>query len=197
MGKSAVGAGRPRASAHKGRGHHSRSSARRRALRRESILGRAVRGIDGERKPLHAAGRACAVEQHARLLPGWESLTPGSRRTDLGGLRARSTGTDGGGLPQPECLHSGSYWKPTGDGVAARRRLRRGFWQLAAVRRHQSRSQRRRRRRVGDPPAEPVWLPAPLEFQCWRELGAREQTVALFLYGSLIPNPETQETKDI
>ncbi len=26
---------------------------------------------------------------------------------------------------------------------------------------------------------------------------AREQTVALFLYGSLIPNPETQETKDI
>src|SRR6188474_954366 len=106
MGKSAVGAGRPRASAHKGRGYHSRSSARRRALRRESILGRAVRGIDGERKPLHAAGRARAVEQHARLLPGWESLTPGSRRTDLGGLRTRSTGTDGGGLPQPECLHS-------------------------------------------------------------------------------------------
>jgi AcrR family transcriptional regulator len=26
---------------------------------------------------------------------------------------------------------------------------------------------------------------------------AREQSVALFLYGSLIPNPETQETKDI
>ena len=56
-----------------------------------------------------------------------------------------------------------------GGGFAGR------IWQLAAVRRHQPRSQRRRRRRVGDSPAEPVRLPAPLELRRRREVGALEQ----------------------
>ena len=52
-------------SAHEGRRDDGGSGARRRALRRESVLGRAVRGIDRGREQIHAASRARGVDQHA------------------------------------------------------------------------------------------------------------------------------------
>ena len=100
----------------------------------------------------------------------------GSRRSDLGSVVAGSARADGRRLPEHQRLHAGSGQRqPAGDGVAARRRVRRRIRQLAALRRDEPRPQRGRGRRVGESPAQPVRFPASRRIWRRREMGQLQQ----------------------